>query len=620
MRRQQTQSGLRRLVLAGAAAVVFTVVSACGTNEPDGNGVGYGLSDQPGTFDPSDIIDRVGTSPVTFDEIAASAGITQRRSTYRLPPDCLFSELTNYPTDGCSTERLSGGVTVGDINNNGLDDLFVTSLDGPDALYLNNGDGTFTDITEDAGLAEFSTHSNGAGFADLDNNGFQDLFVTTVAEDRYYLFINNGDGTFTEQAVERGVAMTDGRWRSGFSVAFGDYDNDGHIDIHLTEWYHPDAHPLAEPPFPKVPNHARLLRNNGDGTFADVTGPAGVELGLDATRLLGVNDDVQPMFSFSSAFVDLDGDGFEDLVVAADFGITQLFWNNGDGTFTEGTGEAGIGTEGNAMGLAIGDVNGDGLPDIFISAITDRSAACDGRPCEAGMDGNRLYINNGDRTFTETQNEAGVLDGGWGWGAAMFDMDNDGHLDLVLANGADFTLDEEYSRLYRAHLTEQPRLWHNRGDGTFTEVAASAGLQVTKPGLGLVTIDIEGNGYLDVVMVHPDSTPTVWRNNGGTNNAWLQVAVNGAGPLNGGTNRDGRGAIVDVTPQAGGPTQTRIVGVNSHFLGHSALAPHFGLGDPDTLAGGTIHEVTVTFPASGRSVVVRDVDPNQRLVVTEPDS
>jgi hypothetical protein len=197
-------------------------------------------------------------------------------------------------------------------------------------------------------------------------------------------------------------------------------------------------------------------------------------------------------------------------------------------------------------------------------------------------------------------------------------MDNDGHLDIVLANGIDFDFDAEYRRLYREHLDEQPRLWLNRGDGTFDEVAASAGLQVTKPGLGLVTLDIAGDGYFDVIMVHPDSSPTLWNNNGGTGNAWLQVDVEGAGPEGGGTNRDGRGVIVAVTARPNEPTQTQVVGINSHFLGHSALTPHFGLGDASTLSNGTVHEVRVTFPASGRQIVVRDVEPNQRLAIKEP--
>lgn len=558
--------------------------------------------------------EATSNSPVEFTEVAKEIGISGVHSEARLPPNCFFSDIFPGP-QACTIERMSGGVAVGDFDGDGYDDIYVTNLDGPDSLYRNNGNGTFSDVTESAGLGEFAVRSNGAGFADLTNNGYPDLVVTTIAEDRFYLWINNGDGTFTEQGLERGVALPSDNPRGGYSVAFGDYNNDGWIDIHLTEWLEPNIH--VPPPEP----HTRLLRNQGSdapGFFEDVTVPAGVEVGRGVTDTTGLSESMDPVvFAFASAFVDLDGDGWEDLIVAADFGVTQLFWNNGDGTFTEGTEQAGIGTEGNAMGLAIGDVNGNGLPDVFISAIQARSVACDGRPCPDEMDGNRLYLNNGDRTFTENQSEAEVRDGHWGWGAAMLDADNDGNVDIVLTNGIDFELDDEYSRNYRPFRRTPKQFWHNQGDGTFSEVAASAGINVEIPGTGLAVMDTNNNGYLDIIMIHPQAEPTVWRNGGDTGNSWLRVSVAGAGPDNGGSNLDGLGAIVEVVARKGNSPQQRVVGVNSHFLGQSERVAHFGLGSPDKLDGEKIHEVKVTFPATGQQTTVKNVTPNQTLHITE---
>jgi len=600
---------------AVAAVVAALVVAAAGCGAGDGPGSpGWGIDDPYTEGDFSAGLKRTGDSPVTFTEVAASLGIGGVQADRRFPPDCLFNNLWEGPP-GCVGERMTGGVAVGDANGDGLDDLYLTRLDGPDSLYLANGDGTFTDATDAAGLGGSTMRSNGAGFADLTNNGHQDLVVTTVADDRFYLFINNGDGTFTDEAVERGLALESGDPRGGYSVAFGDYDNDGWVDIHLTEWLDPNTH--AQP----SATHARLLRNRGaqaPGVFEDVSEAAGVQVGkgmVDSTGLSEFND---PVFSFASAFVDLDGDGFVDLVVAGDYGTSQLFWNNGDGTFTDGTAQAGFGTEGNAMGLAVGDLTGNGEQDVFITAIAGRADACQGRPCPDNQTGNRLYVPAANRTFTEFQGEADVADGAWGWGAAVLDFDNDGKLDVAMTNGVDLDIDDEFTEYHGPYRLSPKRLWRNGGGGIFTDVAASAGIDVFIPGTGLAVADLTGNGYPDLVMIHPHAAPTVWRNNGGTGNAWLRIEVAGAGPEVGGSNLDGLGAIVEVTARPGDPPQVRHVGVNSHFLGQSERTVHVGLGEPGGLDNGEVAEVRVRFPASGREVVRRNVAVNEVLRITEP--
>jgi enediyne biosynthesis protein E4 len=546
-------------------------------------------------------------SPVTFTDIAEAAGLRhEHQGELRLPPDCLFGHDPGAAAAGCTSERMSGGVAVGDFDGDGLADLYFTRLDQGGVLYRNLGDGTFAEVTEAAGVA-IEAHTNGAGFADLDNDGWLDLVVTTIADDRYHLFMNNGDGTFAEKGVERGVALADDRLRGGQSVTFGDVDNDGWLDIHLTEWL--DASLQSDEPSA----HARLLRNRGTerpGYFEDVTEAAGVVLGTSRIDSIGTVDVGKvPNYSFGSALVDLDGDGWPDLLVAADYGTTQLFWNEGDGTFTEGTLPAGIGTEGNAMGLAIGDVDGDGLLDVFITAIYGRGTDCTGRPCEPGLTGNRLYLNNGDRTFSEEQGSAGVTDGAWGWGAAIVDLDNDGLLDIVMANGVDLGIGPEHEQIYRTYLSTPSRAWRNRGDGTFADVAAAAGLDALEPTIGLAVLDLGLTGGQDLVMVRNSGPPMLWRNSG-TDHGWLRIEAEGRD-----SNRDGIGAVVEVTARAGDSPQVRHIGIGTHFLGQSERAAHVGLGAGDA----PVVEVRVRWPSTGRESVHTDVPRGSTLRVIEPE-
>lgn len=578
-------SGIRRsraaLVVAGMVAVA-TLAVGCGDDDP-----------------------------LAFKDVASSAGLTHIQSELRYPPDCLFNDLIS-DSEGCELERISGAVAVGDANGDGLDDLYFTRLDGPGLLYRNNGDATFTDVTESSGLANLDFRSNGAGWADLDNDGHQDLVVTTFKGNRYYLFMNNGDGTFSEQAIERGTAVADTGQRSGFGVAFGDIDNDGYTDIHLTEWMSAGGQTIESA------SHTRLLRNRGasqPGYFDNVTESAGVELGLTVRDTTGTSQVTTPNYSFASALTDLDGDGWVDLIVAGDFGTTQLFWNDGDGTFTEGTDSSGIGFTGNAMGLAVADMDGNGFQDVFITAIAGRADFCQGRPCPIEQTGNRLFRNNGDRTFTEIQQEAGVTDGAWGWGAAAFDANNNGLLDLVMTNGVQFDANESYIPLIGPFRNTPKRLWLNRGNGTFGEVATQVGIDVEIPGTGLAVFDMNGDGHLEVIMVHPLASPSLWQNNATSDNHWLRIAVEGTT-----SNRDGLGAVVEVVRRAGEPAIIRHVGTNSHFQGQSERTVHVGLGPDAGLDNGSVHRVRVLFPATGREVVMDNVMTKQELRITEPAS
>ena len=308
---------------------------------------------------------------------------------------------------------MSGAAAAGDIDNDGNVDLYVSRIDALDSLYRNKGDGTFEDIATASGINRGS-NSNGAAFGDIDNDGDLDLYVTAVSSTergihtRFYLYVNDGRGNFSEEAISRGAAIAGADAHQGTSVAFGDYDSDGYLDIHVCEWRLDTLNSNA------ALSNSRLLRNLGSanpGVFEDVTVEAGVA--LDAVQGT-LRDPQNGTFSFSSNIVDMDGDSHPDLIIAADFGESRLFWNNGDGTFTDGTAAAGVGLDENGMGSAVGDINGDGLLDWFVTSISGGLLP--------PYTGNRMYLNNGDRTFTDYTEAAGVRDGFWGWARHFWTM------------------------------------------------------------------------------------------------------------------------------------------------------------------------------------------------------
>jgi hypothetical protein len=487
---------------------------------------------------------------------------------------------------------MSGGAAAGDYDGDGWVDLYVTRLGAPGILFRNKHDGTFEDVTVAAGLGGGPLTGNGAGWVDIDNDGDLDLYVTSLSDTRFYLYINDGAGHFTEEAVARGAAVAGVDQHFGYSVAFGDYDQDGWLDIHTTEWRPNPLNPSG------ALANARLLHNRGaaaPGHFEDVTAAAGVAL-----------DNISPngSFSFASRFTDLDGDGWPDLIITSDFGTSRLFWNNRDGTFTDGTVAAGVGKDENGMGSALGDYDGDGRLDWFVTSIFDPAHTCATAPCQWGFTGNRLYRNMGNRTFSDQTDAAGVRNGFWGWGAAFFDFDNDGDLDLIMTNGVDFpgqALDAPFN-------ADPMRLWRNEGAGSMTEISAAAGITDTGSGKGLLTFDYDHDGDLDVFVVNNAGHPVLYRNDTVTDSGWLRVRAMGR------QNREAIGAGVTVRTMTGGPSQYREIDASSHFLGQSETTAHFGLGpgiDP-------VAEVKIRWPHSFTLQTLNNVSRNSTLVAQEP--
>ncbi len=508
-------------------------------------------------------------SAVVFTNVTAAAGITHVQNAGL----------------GAGQLVMTGGAAAGDYDNDGLVDIFVTRLDASDILYRNKGDGTFENVSTAAGFTA-NLQTNAPAWGDIDNDGDLDLYVTAGGDTRFYMYINDGSGHFTEQAASRGADIA-GVSRYGQSATFGDYDGDGFLDIHTNDW----GNQIAD-------STSRLLRNLGaanPGHFEDVTAAAGLDV-YRASAFHGGGTDTRT-YRFSSTFTDLDRDGLPDLAIAGDFTTSQVFWNNGDGTFTDGTLAAGVGTGEDAMGLTIGDYDGDGLLDMFVTNLVNVPGQIEDHS------GNRLFRNNGDRTFSDQTDAAGVRDSGWSWGTTFLDHDNDGDLDLAVTNGWPFSFDR--SRLYQ------------NDNGVFTDISIASGITdgvcpcsgQGDQGRGLLSLDYDNDGDLDIFITKNGEEAVLYRNDGGDDNDWLRISVEGTV-----SNRDGIGTFITIDPDINvvGDEMVREIGAGSNFLSQNEFAAHFGLG----LNAASIDLITVVWP-SGTVQELSNVSVNQLLNLVE---
>lgn len=521
---------------------------------------------------------------LTFVDVTAASGIS-----YVQHPFTMGGQQQYYYT---------GGATCGDYNNDGWIDIFVTRMDNTDILYQNNGDGTFTDVTLQAfGPTPLVAHTNGCQTADVDNDGDLDIYVTALSTNRYYLYINDGTGVFTEEAAARGADLFGADMHFGYSVGFGDYDLDGYLDFYTSEWR------LDSQNLTGAPQNSRLFRNEGSsnpGHFTDQTIAAGVYLDF----VLSNNPDVFDSMSFAPRFTDIDRDGHPDLLVAGDHQTSRLFWNNGDGTFTDGTYNAGVGTDTFGMGSTVGDYDLDGDLDWFVTSIYSED------PNQPLRDGNRLYRYDGNRTFSDATDAAGVRDGQWGWGASFADFDNDGDLDLAQTNGVDFMVPHYNPTSHGRYINDPTILWINDGLGNFTDQAVLLGVTDTASGKGLLTLDFDNDGDLDIFITNCGGQPILYRNDGGNLNNWLRIDT--VGTL---SNRDGIGAFITVTPDSSMPGNVLVHEIDggSNFLSQNQRTAHFGLGQQTQ-----VDTIRIEWP-SGITQVLSDVSANTLLEVTEPD-
>ncbi len=504
----------------------------------------------------------VDNAPIVFEDQTERSGIGT------------FKHKMGTPEKKYIIEVPGSGVALLDYDNDGWLDIYLVNgsteaaLQGKEkppraALFHNNHDGTFTNVTEKAGVAN-ERWGFGVAVGDFDNDGWPDLYVSNFGKNRLYR--NNHDGTFTDVAESAGVAL--GGWSTG--VTFGDFDGDGKLDIFVAGYVHYD---LAHPP-PAMGESAgcqfrgvkvmcgprglegesdHLFRNNGNGTFTDVSVKAGV---ADTNRYYG----------FGAAFVDINDDGKLDLLVANDSTPNYLYINRGNGTFEDDSLSSGFalsedGREQASMGLAIGDYNNDGKLDLYVTNFSD--------------DYNTLYINEGSGNFEDVSRAAGVAEPTipfLGWGAWFFDYDNDGLLDLFVANGHVYPGVDKQD--WGTTFAQRPLLFRNLDGNRFDVVPArtGSGLATLTVGRGAAAGDLFNDGHIDVVLNNLDGKPTLLRNVVTNKNHWVEFRLIGAGK----SPRDAIGSSVRLT--AAGKTQRRDVISGGSYNSSSDMRLHFGLG------------------------------------------
>src|SRR5271166_127327 len=488
-------------------------------------------------------------------------------------------------------DSMCGGVAVFDYDNDGWMDIFLvngSTLEDLQAkkcrsgkLYRNNHDGTFTDVTAKSGI----THCGwgfGAAVGDYDNDGWEDLYVTYL--DGAVLYHNNGDGTFTDVTAKAGVGNA-GRW--GTSAAFGDYDNDGFLDLYVANYVDLDLKHLPEfgrGPFCQYRNipvscgprglkggRDRLYHNNGDGTFTDVTEK--------------LNIDPDSYYGLGVLWLDFDLDGCPDLYVANDSSPSLLYHGDCKGGFTEVGVQAGVaysadGREQAGMGIDSADYDNDGWPDIAKANFSD--------------DTNNLYHNDHNGEFTDLAGPANfgqVSIPFLGFGIKFLDFDNDGWKDILVANGHVNPQVDGHS--FGVTYAERPLLFHNLQNGKFEEIGSSAGPALARRYVarGAATADFFNDGREDLLVSVLDGSPLLLRNRTGKRGHWLRIRTIGTR-----SNRDGFGARVQV--KAGGLTQIAEVRANSSFESASDPRLHFGLG-----AAAQIDSVVVHWPSGTVDII-----------------
>ena len=500
-------------------------------------------------------------------------------------------------------ETIGCGCAFFDYDNDGWIDVLVLSgqraagavEDTSSRLYKNNRNGTFTDVTEKAGLLR-DLWASAVTVGDYNNDGFEDLFITAFGQN--LLYRNNGDGTFTDVTKEAGLLDSQTRWGSG--CCFVDYDRDGHLDLFVSNYLDFD---LAHAPKPGasanctwkgVPvtcgprglpySHHTLYHNNGHGSFEDVSRQAGIS----ATR---------PGYGMTVVGADFDDDGWPDIYVACDSTPSLLFHNKHDGTFEEvgvltGCALSDDGMDQAGMGVGVGDVNLDGNLDIFKTHFMD--------------DTNVLYVNSGKGYFIDETMAAGL--GAEtrfvNWGAAIADLDNDGRPDLFYVTGNVYP---EIERKNPQYPLRTPRvIFRNLGGGKFEELIEEAG-----PGIaarhcsrGCALGDFDNDGDLDILIVNLNEPPSLLRNDLRGSNCWLKVKLIGT--------RSNRSAIgTRVTCSYGGKRQAQELTAQSSFYSSNDPRLHFGLGSA------TIADLEIRWPSSAVQIV-KGIKANQILTIREP--
>ena len=529
-----------------------------------------------------------GPISVHFTDVRKTSGITFRQ-------DATQTEQKYY------LETMGTGLAWIDYDQDGLPDLYFVQTAATDiykpsaplrsALYHNNGDGTFTDVTEHAGVGAEGHYGQGVAVGDFDNDGYPDLYVTGYGN--AILYRNNHDGTFTDVTAKAGVA-DDGNWST--SAGWFDYDKDGWLDLVVTNYIDwkpsnnlwcgeqkPGYRSYCHPDNYKG-QYTKLYHNNHDGTFTDVSKASGV--GIPESKGMGV------------VLADFNNDGWPDIAIANDSWPNFLFLNNHDGTFKDVSYVSGVAASEDGlyeagMGIDAADVAGDGWLDLYVTHLDSQL--------------NRLYRNNHDGTFTDDTYASGIAKATRllsGDAMKFIDYDNDGWTDILQLNGA--MLDNV--SLYHADVSypEPMLMFRNLGQGRFEKVSSLLGPDFARPivGRGLATADYDNDGDVDFATNIRGSFPELMRNDGGNSNNWLEVKLIGTR-----SNRDGTGAVLKLTSE--GFTQMKQAVGGASYMSASDLRISFGLGSRNK-----IDSLEIDWP-SGQVDTLRDLQINKIIAVQE---
>jgi hypothetical protein len=537
--------------------------------------------------------------PVSFTDVAQKAGLVHE-TIYGATDRKRFIIETNGSGIALIDVDRDGWLDILTLSGTRLDEAARTDARFPpdqaptNRLYRNTRDGTFEDITDRAGM-RMTGWASGVCAGDYDNDGWTDLFVTYYG--RNVLYRNRGGGRFDDVTVAAKLQTTGTRWGAG--CTFIDIDRDGRLDLFVANYLRFDLRTAPEPGAgpncrwkgiavncgPKgLPADTNLLyRNEGGGTFADVSERSGI------SRVTG-------RYSMTAIAADLTGDGWTDIYVAADSTASILYRNNHDGTFTDigvesGTAYSEHGNPQAGMGVAVGDYNGDGRLDLAKTHFADDIPA--------------LYRNLGKGLFEDSAVQAGlhVQNRYVQWGTGLTDFDNDGWADLLYVTGHVYP---EIERSLDQYPHRGPRiLFRNRG-GRFDDVSAVSGpgLSAAHSSRGAAFGDIDNDGDQDVVVMNMNAPPSLLRNDYRGPNAWIQVALEGRQ-----SNRSAIGATVVVT--AGGRRQARAVLSQASYYSHDDLRLHFGLG-----AATSVEEIEVRWPGGGIDRV-QNVDVRRTVRIVE---
>lgn len=555
---------LSRIGRLACTVASLAVLAACG-----GGGDASGNTGGPVAGGPTPTPGPVGTATLPA---GPNTSFADRTAAMQIGHSFGFSAGLNP-----MVAQFAGGAASGDIDGDGDIDVFVARGDsGPNLLYVNQGGAFFEERADTAGLAYslgggVNGRHSGPTYGDLDGDGDLDLLLGGLEGGPTKLFANDGTGKFVD--VSAGSGFDQAKAAQTISIALGDYDGDGDLDVLKAHW--------GTPRDPVSPGETETLwRNEGGMVFTPVGQVSGLAtlLAFDLPQgVLGPNYD----YTFSPGFADIDGDRDLDILMVSDFRGSKVLINNGNGTFSAGSFAP---DDENGMGSAIGDFDNDGDFDWFVSSIN----------------GNRLFENTGSGGFLRNA-ASGVEPGGWGWGSCFADFNADGWLDIYQTNGWEAGKDPSAS----LYVDDTTRLWMAQGDGTFSDQAAASTISDKDQGRGVVCDDFDNDGDVDVMLLtaEPADAAYYWENQLSGGNT-VKVRLRGRAP-----NTHAVGAIVKLTIED--TTQTRMVAVNSNFTSHNSTEQIFGLGR-HTEAG-----LRIIWPDGSESIVA-NVTAGQTLVIDQP--